>query len=502
MKKILPLLLFGLPGLTASADRPNIIFIMSDDHSMQTISAYGGLLKDFSATKNIDRLAKSGMMLTNAFCTNSISTPSRAAILTGRYAHKNGVYTLNDILNPQLPTSAKMLQSAGYATGIIGKWHLKSEPQGFDYYCVLPGQGVYENPRFKEKTSLKEHFEIDKGIEVNGYSTDIIGDKAVEWISKQDSTKPFMLMCHFKAPHRNWIPAERFRTLFEDCMIPEPHNLLDNYEGKGNYTDFIRMGLEHMKVSDVKQELPQNISRDELRKWAYQIYMKDYLRCVAGVDENVGKILDYLDKCNLTENTIVIYTSDQGFFMGEHGWFDKRLMYDQAIKMPFLIRYPKEIAANTVNNDFILNIDFAPTLLDFAEVFPEREMQGKSFRKILNQNQTSKDWRKSIYYRYWMNDDVAHHVPAHMGVRNNRYKLILFYKQSLGKTGTGISSSDFEWEFYDLINDPEEMTNLYYNPAYAKHIADLKRELLMLRAEYEDEDLDFPGISDMIVRNL
>ena len=479
-------------------ERPNILFIMSDDHTSQAVSAYGGILSTVLPTPNIDRLAQEGAMLRNCFVTNSISTPSRACILTGQYSQKNGVYTLMDSLDSRLPTSAGYLHEQGYQTAIIGKWHLGSEPAGFDYYNVLPGQGVYDNPGMIKKGDWYAGKNgIPKQTRHKGHSTDIIGDEAINYLSSVDKERPFFLMCHFKAPHRPWKPAARFENLLKDEKIPEPANLQDIYEGKGSFTQEIRMGLEFMNHIDLKNEpVPSGLTLEEKRQWIYQRYIKDYLRCVAGVDENVGRILKYLDDNGLAENTIVVYTGDQGFFLGEHGWFDKRLMYEEALRMPFLIRYPKEIAPGTVNNDMILNIDFAPLFLDYAGVVIPEQIQGKSFRSNL-QGKRVRAWRKSMYYRYWQHADGAHNTTAHYGIRNERYKLIYYYARSLGKTGTGNKPLVPEWELYDLKKDPLEMNNIYQLPSSHKLIKKLKSELLELKKQYGDDDDIYPEMQEL-----
>ena len=474
---------------------PNIIFIMSDDHTSQAVSAYGGILSSVLPTPHIDRIAKEGVRLNNCFVTNSISTPSRAAILTGQYSQKNGVYTLGDRLSRDLPNVAKELQCVGYQTAIVGKWHLGTEPRGFDYYKVLPGQGRYHDPMLIEKGNWRDvankEGEGAIGKVHKGHSTDVITNEAISYLENVDKNKPFFLMCHFKAPHRPWQPAERFKGLLEGVNVPEPSNLLDAYESKGKYTSEIRMGLEFMNKNDLKTPIPSDKSRDEFRHWAYQIYIKDYLRCVAGVDENVGRILKFLDENNLTENTIVVYTGDQGFFLGEHGWFDKRLMYEESLRMPFLIRYPKEIQAGGINDDIILNIDFAPLFLDYAGVKnTPAYMQGKSFRDNLS-GKTSPEWRQSMYYRYWMQGDGAHNATAHYGIRTDRYKLIYYYARSLGKIGTKDGTIAPEWELYDLEKDPKEMHNIYNDPQNQFLINKLKLELLRLKKEYGDEDENY-----------
>ena len=472
-------------------ERPNILFIMSDDHTSQAISAYGGILSNVLPTPNIDRIGKEGMRLENCYATNSISTPSRGAIMTGQYSHKNQVYTLRDALNPDLPNVAKELHACGYQTAVVGKWHLHAEPAGFDWYNVFPGQGRYYNPILIEKGSWGPDPHTDKGYKgkvYDGHSSDVVASQAIRYMEERDKDKPFFLMCHFKAPHRPWQPAERFKDLLRDVEIPEPDNLLDRYEGKAAYAGQLRMRLEDMTKTDLKCDIPQGMTRDEFRHWAYQLYIKDYLRCVAGVDENVGRILDYLDKHDLTENTIVIYTGDQGFFLGEHGWFDKRLMYEECLKMPFLVRYPKEIKPGQVNRDITLNIDFAPTFLDYAGVDKPDYMQGESFRKNLS-GHTSHTWRKAMYYRYWQNADGDHNAPANYGIRTERYKLIFYYGESLGMTGTAERSiGPAGWELYDMHTDPHEMKNLYDNPYYADVVKDLKAQLLELKKQYGDED--------------
>lgn len=487
--------LLGLGLVTSSAfaqqqKQPNIIYIMSDDHASQAISAYGGILSKVLPTPNLDRIANEGVRMNNCFVTNSISTPSRGAIITGQYSQKNGVYTLADKLDPDHPNVAKCLQDAGYQTAIIGKWHLGSEPTGFDYYNVLPGQGRYNNPILIEKGMWGDDPRTDaganRGKEYEGHSTDVIADQSIAFMDKRDPEQPFFLMCHFKAPHRNWVAAERFKDLLNDVNIPEPDNLLDSYEGKGQYARLLEMSMEHLNANDLKTKIPEGMTRDEQRHWAYQLYMKDYLRCIAGIDENVGRLLQYLDDNGLTENTIVIYTADQGFFLGEHGWFDKRLMYEECLRMPFLIRYPKEIQPGTVNHDIVMNVDFAPLFLDYAGVAAPTQMQGRSFRANLK-GETPADWRKAMYYRYWMHADRDHNVTAHYGIRTNRYKLIYYYGESLGMKGArDIPVQPAEWEFYDLLEDPQEMDNQYEHPAKQELIRQLKKELLLLRQQYGD----------------
>lgn len=485
----------GLTHAQTKKKTPNILFIMSDDHTSQAISAYEGILASYMPTPNIDRIGKEGVRMNNCFVTNSICTPSRACIITGQYSHKNGVYTLDYALDRKHPTVVKDLHEAGYQTAIIGKWHLGTEPAGFDYYNILPGQGRYHNPLLIKKGDWDK--KTGRTTEFGGHSTDVIANEAIRYLQSTDRDKPFLLMCHFKAPHRPWEPADRFKNLLKDVDVPEPSNLLDTYESKGEYTRFLTMSMEDMDRIDLKGEkIPENMTRDEKRHWVYQRYIKDYLRCVAGIDENVGRILKYLDDNGLTEDTIVIYTGDQGFFLGEHGWFDKRLMYEECLRMPLLIRYPKEIKPATVNNDMVLNIDFGPLFLDYAGLSIPDRMQGESFRNNLK-GQTPEGWRKSIYYRYWMHADNPHNVAAHYGIRTERYKLIFFYARPLGMAGAKNILMTPQWELYDLQNDPMEMHNLYNDPSQKELIAGLKKELLQLKEKYGDQDTKYPVMQEI-----
>jgi len=469
-------LLGGATAALASPPRPqpNILYIMADDHAAHAISAYGSRI---NRTPNIDRIAAAGSRLTNCFCTNSICTPSRAAILTGQYSHKNGVYTLNDRLDPKRNHVAKELQHAGYQTAMIGKWHLASDPTGFDYWNILPGQGVYYNPEFIEQGTRKKH---------DGYCTNLIGDFSLDWLKRRNTQKPFFLMCHHKAPHRPWEPDPKYKTMFEGQTIPEPDNLFDHYEGRARAVSTVTMRVgEDMNQTDLKQPVPPGLKGDALRKWGYQLFIKDYLRCIRSVDDNVGRLLDYLDAENLASNTIVIYTSDQGFFLGDHGWFDKRLMYEESLRMPFLMRYPGAIRPGSVNRDMILNIDFAPMFLDYAGVAAPPEMQGRSFRHCL-EGRTPRDWRKSMYYRYWMHNTSDHHVPAHYGLRTGRWKLIYYYGKPLGMAGAEPPDTQPDWELFDVRNDPREMHNLYHDPKYAGLVQKLTFELFQRQKEVGD----------------
>lgn len=466
--------LMAAAPLSLAANRtPNILYIMADDHASHAISAYGSKI---NKTPHIDRIAAGGMRFDNCFCTNSICTPSRAVILTGQYSHITGVKTLADGLDGERQNVAKLLRKGGYQTAIVGKWHLKNDPAGFDYWNILPGQGAYHNPVMIEMGQKKPH---------QGYATDIITDHSLDYLQRRDKKRPFFLLCHHKAPHRPWQPDRKHADMYEGETIPEPFNLLDHYENRSRAaaSATLRVG-ENMNKTDLKRDLPPDLKGDALRRWAYQYYIKDYLRCVASVDDNIGRLLDYLDAEGIAGNTMVIYTSDQGFFLGDHGYYDKRFMYEESLRMPFLVRYPAEVRPGTVNKDIVLNLDFAETFLDCAGVKIPADMQGRSFRPLL-QGRTPKDWRTSMYYRYWMHL-ADHGVPAHYGVRTRQYKLIYYYGQALGSRGAIDRPTAPEWELFDMIKDPHEMRNLYDDPAYAGVVRKLKAELDRLREHYGD----------------
>jgi len=487
-----------------SSKRPNILFIMSDDHAYQAISCYGSRI---NKTPNIDRLAMEGMRFGNCFVTNSLCAPSRATILTGKYSHVNGQIDNEVTFDGSQVTFPKLLQAAGYQTALIGKWHLESDPTGFDYWKILVGQGEYYNPVFNEMGELKNHI---------GYASNLITEFALDCLDHRNRERPICLLVHHKAPHRNWMPDERHLTLYDDIEIPLPETFYDDYLTRSHAARQQEMTIAHhldlpydLKVAPEKEEslkglelsyfkalkrmTPKqrqvwdaaygpkreafrkaNLQGRELAEWKYQRFIKDYLRCVASVDDSVGRILDYLDRFDLTENTLVIYTSDNGFFLGEHGWFDKRFMYEQSLRIPLIMRYPRIIKPNNVNEDMVLNLDFAPTFLDLAGVKIPGEIQGKSLRPIL-QGKTPADWRQSIYYHYYEYPG-PHSVKRHYGIRTRRYKLIHFYY-------------DIEaWECYDLLNDPNEINNVYSDPA-CKHIIDqLKAELDRLQKHYGDSE--------------
>lgn len=480
--------------------RPNILFIMSDDHTSQAWGVYGGVLKDYVHAPNIARLADEGMVLNNAFCTNSICVPSRAAILTGQYSHNNGVYTLSDALDPERDNIAKLLRKNGYQTALIGKWHLKKEPSGFDYYNVLHDQGRYWDPILRtEKNFHKPSKEWDVH---KGFSTDVITDLSMGWLDSIDRNKPFMLMTHFKATHEPFDYPERHNDLYKGIDLPEPASLYD-FSPSTTGRSFTGQKLENLawryqQASDDPDKwwckypgLPfytHELDSLEQRRQVYQKFVKDFLRSGAAIDDNIGKLLDYLESSGLAENTVVIYTADQGYFLGEHGFFDKRMIYEESLRMPFVIRYPKEIKGGQRIDDIILNIDFPALFADYAGLKSPESFQGKSFRENLKGNRAD-DWRKSAYYRYWQNYPVR---PGHFGIRNDRYKLAFFYGQSLDMTGSSKESTAPAWEFFDLKKDANEDHNAYHDPEYAEIIKDMKAELIKQRELLGDTDEQYP----------
>ena len=468
-----------------AAEKPNIVWIFSDDHSYQTIGAYGGHLEKLNVTPNIDRIANEGMRFARCYVSNSICGPSRAVLLTGKHSHLNGKTDNRGKFNHNQMNFAKILQKKGYQTAMIGKIHLHGEMQGFDYWDVLIGQGHYNNSEFVSAEGT---------VKSKGYVTDVITDKTLTWMKNQrDKKKPFMLMMHHKAPHRNWHPAKRDMEKYADVEIPEPPSLFDDYKGRGTAAHKQDMTISKtMKMEgDVKlggkyannsQYRKRNAYYEkhkptgkDLVKFKYQLYMKDYLRCIWAVDESVGKVLDYLEKSGLAENTIVMYSSDQGFYMGEHGWFDKRFMYEESYRTPLIVRWPGKVKKGSVNTDLVQNIDFAETFLDLAGVAAPEEMQGESIVPLMKGN-TPENWRSSLYYHYYAYP-ATHNVRKHEGVSEKRYKLIRFY-------GRDVPNGE-EWELYDLEKDPQEMQSQYSNPDYAAEIKRLKKELQRLRKYYQ-----------------
>ena len=379
---------FGAP---LAAPRPNILFIMADDHASHALSCYGSRI---NRTPNLDRLAREGIRFDNCFCTNSICAPSRAVILTGKYSHLNGVRDNSTTFDGTQQTFPKLLQAAGYQTAMIGKWHLKSEPTGFDYWDVLPGQGAYHNPAMIRLGERSRH---------EGYVTDIITDLTIDWLRTQrDPSRPFMLMCHHKAPHRNWQPDAGHQGMYADIEIPEPETFDDDYRTRSDAARQQKMSVLHdLTATDLKRvDPPEGLTQAELKSWKYQRYIKDYLRCIASVDDNVGRLLGYLDETSLVDNTLVVYTSDQGFYLGDHGWFDKRFMYEESLRMPLLMRCPGMIRAGAASDALVTNVDFAPTFLDVAGAGEPTDMQGRSFVPILRGRKPS-DWRQAVYYHYY-----------------------------------------------------------------------------------------------------
>ncbi|CAD5264189.1 MULTISPECIES: sulfatase [unclassified Imperialibacter] len=501
----------------AEKKRPNIVFIMSDDHAYQAISAYSNKLIE---TPNIDRIAKQGMLFTNASVTNSICAPSRAVILTGKHSHLNGKIDNNFPFDTTNVTFPQLLQQEGYQTAMFGKLHFGNSPKGFDQFKILPGQGAYYNPDFITKN--------EGNIKVEGYVTDIITDMTLNWLDKErDAEKPFLLMYLHKAPHREWLPAERHYTEYIKKTFEEPATLFDNYEGRGSAAKEAEMNLlTHMNWAGDSKIYPEvmdelgipetanwdkaafkrevgrmnpeqrakwdavygpmneefkknypNMTQEEKMKWRYQRYMQDYLGSIASVDEGVGKVLDYLEQNGLAENTIIVYTSDQGFYLGEHGWFDKRFIYNESFKTPLLVKWPGVVQPGTTNTQMVQNLDFAPTLLSAVGAEVPADMQGESLIPLLKgENDSFK--RDAVYYHYYEYPGV-HMVKRHYAIVTEEYKLVHFYHDV------------DEWELYDRKKDLQEMTNVYDDPAYADVVKDLKEKLAGLRVKYKDsEELD------------
>ena len=468
----------------SSAARPNLLFIMSDDHAAHAISAYGSRV---NSTPNLDRIAREGIRMDAAFCTNSICTPSRAAILTGTYNHVNRVTTLWTQMDNRLWTFPKALQEAGYRTALFGKWHLGNgrahEPTGFDFWRVLPGQGSYHDPVMVQPTKDGDRAAFER----YGYVTDLITDDCLGFLGRLDGSQPFALFCHHKAPHRSWEPDVLHARMYEDVDIPEPDTLRDDLAGRPEVVKAMRMRMLDLDPwRDLKAFPPDGLTEDEELAWRYQRYIKDYLRVVASIDDNVGRLLDRLDELGLAEDTVVVYTSDQGFFLGDHGWFDKRLMYEESLRMPFLLRYPRIVDAGRTSDDIVVNVDFAPTFLDLCGVEVPASVQGRSFAPILH-GETPADWPTSMYYRYWEHNDPIHHAPAHYGVRTKTHKLVAYYNDPLGQPGAMGPANPPEWELYDLVADPFELENLIASADHTPVAAALFAELCRLQAAIGDE---------------
>jgi arylsulfatase A-like enzyme len=499
MPRCLCLLLLALAPAAAPADekpaRPNILFVFTDDHASHAISAYGSKV---NKTPHIDRLAKEGMLFRNCFCTNSICAPSRAVILTGKHSHVNGVIDNAVAFDGRQEHIGKLLGKSGYQTALLGKWHLKSDPTGFDHWAVLSGaggQGTYYNPEFK----------TSKGpLKVEGYGTDIVTDMALEWLKARDKDRPFFLMYQHKAPHRPWEPGPKHLGLYKGVKIPEPDTLFDDHSGLAGPAKKQEMTIEkHLTDRDLKLVPPGNLTKDqrkawdeayreenesfrkakpegkELVRWKYQRYIKDYLRCVAGVDDNLGRVLKYLDDTGLAKNTLVIYSSDQGFYLGDRGWYDKRWMYDESLRMPLVVRWPGVVKPGSENKDLVQNLDFAQTFLEAAGAKAPGDMQGRSLVPLLK-GETPKDWRASVYYHYFEYPAV-HAVQRHYGVRTKTHKLIHYYLVD-------------EWELFDLEKDPGERKSVYADPKYAGAKKELLAELTRLRKQYKVDTFREPPV--------
>ncbi len=486
--------------------KPNIIYIMADDLTTQAISAYGGIYKDIAPTPNIDKVAKEGMLFQDVLVTNAICGPSRAAILTGNYSNLNGYYKNESggKFNSEQWTFPQEFQKQGYTTGLFGKWHLGTEPVGFDsfkYHSSAGQQGHYWDPLFNEN-----------GIDVKekGYATNLSTDFALTWLdSTKTSKQPFLMILQYKAPHRPWEPDTKYETLWDTIEMPYPATFNDTYEGRELTAGDTEMTMEYFSRRDMKLERPKDLkkgkesikwdfygakpgeivqpdgmSNEEGRKWRYQNYIKDYLACVKSVDDNVGRVLKYLKENNLEENTIIVVTSDQGFYLGDHGFFDKRFIYEESLRMPFMVKYPGKIKAGSVNEDIITNIDFAPTLLELAGISTTQKMQGTSFVPVLEGN-TPKDWQDAMYYHYY-EFPFWHHVQPHYGIRTQKYTLAHFYY-----------NIDV-WELYDLEKDPGQVNNIYNDPNYAEVTTELKLKLKNLMIKFEDNKslVDFRKITD------
>ncbi|MGV3585594.1 MAG: sulfatase [Adhaeribacter sp.] len=501
MKKHLFLLMVGLlTGFTTFAQQkkkqPNILIIVSDDHAYQAISAYGSKLMK---TPNIDRIAKEGVRFDKAYVTNSICGPSRAVLLTGKYSHKNGFKdNENSHFDGSQDTFIKQLGAGGYQTAWVGKWHLESKPQGFDFWQILPGQGHYYNPDFLMMDGSQKRIE--------GYVSDVTADVAENWLNKRNTDKPFCLVIGHKATHRTWLPAPEDMGMFDKVTFPVPSNFYDTYENREaarvqdmSVAKTMQMGYD-LKMFPADKEIKdgnitrmnaaqrakfnayyqpiqadliaRNLTGRALTEWKYQRYMRDYLSTAASLDRSIGRTLAYLDEHKLTDNTIVIYLSDQGFFLGEHGWFDKRFMYEESFRTPMVMRYPGVVKPGTVSNNMVMNLDIAPTMLEAAGLPVPRQMQGQSLLPVLTN--TNAKGREALYYHYYENGE--HSVSPHFGVKTSRYKLIRFYKRVEG------------WELYDLQKDPQEMHNLYGQKGYEKITATLQNQLTGLINKYEDED--------------
>lgn len=461
-----------------TARRPNIVLILTDDHAAHAISAYGSVV---NRTPRIDEIAAAGRRFDHCYCTNSLCTPSRASIMTGTYSHVNGVTTLSTPIDASQPTFVSQLRDAGYRTGIVGKWHMGEgeghNPQNFDYWAVLRDQGEYFDPQIL----------TENGVRIEpGYVTDIITDLSLGWVDSLEGSEPWCLMIHHKAPHRSWEPDAAHADMYSD-PIAVPRTFDDDYAGRSSAAKHATMRIaDYLTIEDLKFMPPEDLTPDELALWKYQRYMEDYLRCVASVDDNVGRVIDWLKARGDFDDTLLMYTSDQGFFLGDHGWFDKRFMYEESIRMPLLVSWPARITPGEPVQQMVTNVDFAQTILDAAGVEPNPRMQGLSFLPQLT-DEPSRPTRDAFYYRYYENDDQHHHALAHYGVRTERYKLIYFYNDGMGLPGTSAHQYAPEWELYDMEADPDELHNVYHQPEYAQLREELKVVLWDLQRELSDE---------------
>ncbi|WP_426186516.1 sulfatase family protein [Microbacterium sp. TWP3-1-2b2] len=458
--------------------RPNIVLILTDDHAAHAIGSYGSVV---NSTPRIDEIAHAGVRLDNCFCTNALCTPSRASILTGTYSHINGVTTLETPIDASQPTFVSQLRDAGYRTGIVGKWHMgegpEHDPQGFDYWAVLRNQGEYFDPQIL----------TEDGVEiVPGYATDVITDLSLQWLDSLDGDEPWCLLVHHKAPHRPWEPDEKHKGMYSE-PIPMPATFNDDYATRTSAAHRAAMRIaDHLTLTDLKVAPPEGLTYEQAAVWKYQRYMEDYLACVASVDDNVGRVIDWLREKQQFDDTLLMYTSDQGFFLGDHGWFDKRFMYDESLRMPLVMSCPSRIPARSEPMaQIVTNVDFAQTILEFAGVDALDRMQGVSIVPQLTTD-PERPTRDAMYYRYFENDDISHHAFAHYGIRTERYKLIYFYNDGMGLPGSSGLTYPPEWEMYDLAADPEEMHNVYLDPDYRERREELKVQLWKLQADLSD----------------
>ncbi len=471
---------------TTPPRRPNIVMILTDDHAAHAIGAYGSVV---NATPRIDEIAHAGVVFTNCFVTNALCSPSRASILTGTYSHVNGVTTLVTPLDASQPTFVSQLKAAGYRTAIVGKWHMGHgdghDPQAFDYWDVLvgsEGQGEYWNPLFLSANGERVE---------EGYATRIITRLATQWVDSlgtdpEDADAPWCVLIYHKAPHRPWEPDDVHQDDYSD-PIPLPVTWDDDYATRSASARRAAMRVaDHLTLTDLKQTPPEGLSYEEEALWKYQRYMEDYLRCVASVDDGVGEVIDWLRARGDFEDTLLMYTSDQGFFLGDHGWFDKRFMYEESLRMPLVMSYPRAIAAGQAHDGIVTNVDFAQSILAFAGVAPHERMQGRSFAGDISPAHPDSPESPGMYYRYWENDDHNHKAPAHYGYRDARYKLIFFYNDGFGLPGTSGAQYPTDWELYDLETDPTEQRNVYNDPAYAEIRERLKVDMWHAQAAVGD----------------